>query len=693
VSLIKQKLKSLYYGFLGKDHEAVVVTFLSGDPERARAMFDEIRKLIPERRHYAVAPEGVSVENAIPFHSYRRLRKALRRMRIGLAPVLFDRDPRYTPMRRAAFLLAPTRILAYNDRLERHHLRLRTLIASLLFWQGVALDRIFLRPWWLFPFKRDRSVVPDTHESFEGRPLSSERPRVAILSPYFPYPLSHGGAVRIFNLLREVSREFDIFLFAFSQNEKREDLAPVLELCAKVILVPAPRYREPKWSSFVPPEVCEFRSPAMTRVLANARREYSIELLQVEYTQLAAYEGDVLVEHDVTFDLFAQVNQRERSLSSWWNLRRWQRFERRALRRYRAVVAMSDKDAKLLGVPRVSIIPNGVDLERFRPVAEYPGERLLFVGSFRHFPNILALRFFIEEVWPRVLDRFPNAKLDVVAGPDPLLYWRAHTGIQQLPAHPSIHIEGFVADVRPHYGTAKLVIVPTTVSAGTNLKVLEAMAMERAVVSTTSGCAGLGLEHGHTVWIGETAQEFASGVVALLGDSSLRVKIAAAGRAHVQRSYGWNRLGNLQIELWRRLLGLPSIRAASIADVAQLEHIQAETGEAAQWETERYLDYDCHVAVNGDRILGFVVSRQTGSREREILNLGVARNFRRQGIATKLLNHEFRMWPGAFFLEVRESNLGAQSLYRKLGFVEIGRRLNYYDRPPETAIVMRFQSC
>jgi ribosomal protein S18 acetylase RimI-like enzyme len=96
--------------------------------------------------------------------------------------------------------------------------------------------------------------------------------------------------------------------------------------------------------------------------------------------------------------------------------------------------------------------------------------------------------------------------------------------------------------------------------------------------------------------------------------------------------------------------------------------------------------------VNGERVLGFVVSRQTGSGEREILNLGVARECRRRGIATELLQNEFRIWRGAFFLEVRESNLAAQNLYKGLGFVEIGRRPQYYDRPPETAIVMRFQS-
>ncbi len=93
------------------------------------------------------------------------------------------------------------------------------------------------------------------------------RRRVAVISPYFPFPLAHGGAVRIFNLLREMSSEFDIFLFAFSDAENLEDLAPVLDLCARVILVEKPRYREPRWSTLLPPEVpripiaCDGRGP------------------------------------------------------------------------------------------------------------------------------------------------------------------------------------------------------------------------------------------------------------------------------------------------------------------------------------------------------------------------------------------------------------------------------------------------
>ncbi len=126
-------------------------------------------------------------------------------------------------------------------------------------------------------------------------------------------------------------------------------LRPVLEFCARVVLVEKPRYREPRWSTLLPPEVHEFRSPAMRRALADERRAFGFELLQVEYTQLAAYAGDVLVEHDVTFDLFAQILGRARTLAAWWDWFRWRRFETRALRRYRRVVVMSKKDAALLG--------------------------------------------------------------------------------------------------------------------------------------------------------------------------------------------------------------------------------------------------------------------------------------------------------------------------------------------------------
>lgn len=699
---MKQRLKRLLFGLLGKDPDAVVLSFLTGDLRHAAAMLAELMRLLPDRRHFAITFEeafeqpGVTVIRFKPgsaWDLFRRLRRLFRPYRVGMAAVLFTPETRFRALRLAAFLLAPTRILAYNARLERHHLRLRTGIASLLFLRGVPLDRIFLRPWWLCPFKRDRSVYPDTWRIIEGRAPEPDRKRVAVVSPYFPWPPAHGGAVRIYHLLREAAREFDVYLFAFSEGGT-EEYGPLPELLARIVLVGKPRYREPRWASLAPPEVCEYRSPAMRRALRELCAKWGIELIQLEYTHLAGYRGHVLVAHDVTSDLYRQIHERERSLSSWWNLWRWRRFELRAARRFPRAVVMSREDAARLPGARVAVIPNGVDLERFTPEPETPGRQVLFVGSFRHFPNAAAYRLLAEEIWPTVRRRLPGARLTVVGGPDPELYWREHTGQAALPVPEGVALLGFVRDVRPLYAESNLVVVPTPVSAGTNLKVLEAMAMERAVVSTSCGCAGLGLEHGVSVWIADEPAAFAEGVVRLLEDEDLRRRLAAAARRRAVACFDWRELGLRQRRLWRELLR-PGVRIREVrpADLADLERIEVASPEAAMWNPREYLRYPCRVAEVQGEIAGFVVWRITAPREAEILNLAVWPERRRQGVATRLLESVLAEPGYSWFLEVRESNLAARKLYEKMGFREVGRRPCYYQDTGEPAVVMRRDSC
>ncbi|HWQ55036.1 MAG TPA: glycosyltransferase [Bryobacteraceae bacterium] len=535
-------MKRLLFAALGKDPEAVVVSFRSGEESLSNRMVDEVRGLVPDRRHFVVEPRSGSA-----WHVYRELRREFRGYRIALAPVLFTDEP--NALRLAAFLLAPRKILAYNARLERHHLRLSTWIASLLFLRGVSVDRIYLRPRWLRWWRHEGTVAPAEARVVAGRAPSPERRPIAVLSPYFPYPLSHGGAVRIWNLLREAAREFDVHLFAFTDGDA--DCGPVAAFCTSVTLVQKARYREPRWSTLLPPEVHEFRSPGMQAALDGFRRRYPGAPVQVEYTHLAPYGGDVLVEHDVTFDLFGQVWRTRRNLTAWWDFLRWWRFERRAIRGFRQVVVMSEKDRTLLG--RGEVIGNGVDLDRYQPQPECPGQRLLFIGSFRHFPNVEAYRFFVEQAWPMLREKFPEMTLTVVAGPDHLNCWQAFAGTLAPIPDPHIRMLGFVSDVRPLYLEANLVIVPTTVSAGTNVKVLEAMAMGRAVVSTPSGCAGLGLEHGRSVWVAETAREFAEGVARLVEDPAARESMAREARLAAERNFDWKALGEKQRRILREL--------------------------------------------------------------------------------------------------------------------------------------------
>jgi ribosomal protein S18 acetylase RimI-like enzyme len=688
---VRAALKQFIFRLLGKDPEAIVVSFATGDPELAERMFAEIQSLVPDRRHFLIKPEDFSARSTLGI--YRQLRRRFRAYRIGQAPLLLDRDSRYSALRRAVFLYAPTKILAYNTRFQRHQLSFGTAAASFLFVKGVPLDRIFLRPGWLVPWTKDRSIYPSKVEQIDGRTLSPRRRRIGVVSPYFPFPLAHGGAVRIFNLLREMSEEFDIFLFAFRDNETAKDLTPVLELCARVILADKPRYREPRWSTLAPPEVHEFRSPAMIEALARIRAEYKIEAVQVEYTMLAPYAGEVLVEHDVTFELYRQIRDRSPGISQRWDYFRWQRFEKKWIGRYCKVVVMSEQDRTLLAQPNVAVVPNGVDLARFTPEIERPGERLLFIGSFRHFPNIVAYRFFVEHIWPILRKYSSEIRFTVVAGPDPLLYWREHTGLSSIPPDDRIRLLEFVSDVRPLYVEANLAIVPTLVSAGTNLKVLEAMAMDRAVVSTSSGCAGLGLQHAINVWIADRPEDFCAAIQNLLQDHGLRRRIAEAGRGHVERNYGWRQIGVRQRALLRELMpSRVSIRPAQESDLREIAEIQYTAPESSQWQAHDYLAFDCKVASLDNRIAGFLVSRSVGDKEREILNIAIHPDFRRLHIATELLKAELSRWPGAHFLEVRESNAAARRLYEGLGFQAVGERPAYYDNPIETGIVMRILS-
>jgi len=296
-------------------------------------------------------------------------------------------------------------------------------------------------------------------------------------------------------------------------------------------------------------------------------------------------------------------------------------------------------------------------------------------------------------VWPILCESMPGVRVTIVAGPDPELYWREHTGLNEWPRDDRVEVHGFVGDVRPLYIEANVVIVPTLVSAGTNLKVLEALAMDRAVVSTSRGCAGLGLDHGTSVWIADSARDFADGIVKLVGDRELRRRIAAAGRHYAEANFDWREIGAKQRGLLREAAGVRiEVRRATSEDVDRILAIQATAREASQWAREDYLNYDCHVALCGGTVAGFMVSRRIVEGEREILNVAVHPEMRRSGIATTLIRAEMKRWPGVHFLEVRESNAAARRLYRQIGFEEAGLRPAYYDDPAESAIVMRIFS-
>lgn len=445
-------------------------------------------------------------------------------------------------MRRRALALAPTRMLAFDERGDHFHLQPSSPLASALFWNGWPVDRIHWRPW-----------HDDTEHFEEVRHLRGEidRPgklRVAILSPYVPWPLTHGGAVRIYSLLKEASTESNVHLFAFTEEgDEGASLEPLLAVCSSLTLVRKPRVRRWRWASWNPVETIEYETPAMRGAWAKA----SADLRQVEFTQLASYAGEVLVEHDVTMDLAQQEAARTGSLEAAWNHWRWKQFETRAWRRFSAIAVMSERDRKQVAHANVVVLPNGVDLQRFACGEEVLGEkpRLLFVGSFRHFPNALAYRFLAEEFWPEFRKLWPDAELEVVSGPHPDRYYP----FGAVPCPDGILLRGFVERVEACYRQANLVLIPTPVSAGTNIKALEAMAASRAIVSTPSGIHGIGLVPGESVSVASGARDFVAACDRLLQSSEARSRQATAARQLAERDFGWDSIAQKQLQLWKRL--------------------------------------------------------------------------------------------------------------------------------------------
>jgi glycosyltransferase involved in cell wall biosynthesis/GT2 family glycosyltransferase len=392
---------------------------------------------------------------------------------------------------------------------------------------------------------------------FPGRPPQS-RPRILIVSPYLPFPLSHGGAVRIYKLLQQTVSDFDVVLLSFT-----EQLEPppqeLLSLCAEVTLVRR-RGSHFKRSTPLPDAIEEFNSPAMHAAVQLSCRKWAPALVQLEFTWMAQYERDcapaktILVEHDVTFDLYRQLAETQGDWEVRRQFRRWLEYEPRVWRQVDCVVVMSEQDRqKVAPFARVEVIPNGVDLDRFRPSDQPPEPgRLLFIGSFAHLPNLLALDFFLREVWPRL----PQVKLHVIAGSD----WELHLQRQQpritLPLNlPGVEIEGFVHDVRPAYRRAAVVVAPLVASAGTNIKVLEALAMGKALVSTPAGVHGLELTPGRDFLLANDGVQFAEAVDKLLISPGARRQIELAARSTVERLYGWDIIAGRQKQLYESLIG------------------------------------------------------------------------------------------------------------------------------------------
>jgi glycosyltransferase involved in cell wall biosynthesis/GT2 family glycosyltransferase len=391
--------------------------------------------------------------------------------------------------------------------------------------------------------------------AFQGN-LRRGRPVVVVVSCYPPFPLAHGGAVRMYNLMARAAREYDQVLLYFVDAHSTPP-PELLDICAEVVQIRRhPTHIFPQL--MLPDVVQEFQSGACRAAIDLAIRRWKPFALQLEFTQLAQYArpdvASILVEHDITLDLYRQLRDTADGARRWEfdrQLRLWDAFERRAWREVTRVVVMSERDRATAGAHAI-LVPNGVDTERFQPSADPPQPgRLLFIGSFNHLPNILAAKQLAEQILPRVQSAW---SLHLIAGNrhDYFLDFyrdRADLRLQD----PRIEVEGFVSDVRPAYRGASVVVAPLVASAGTNIKILEAMAMGKPIVSTPAGVHGLDVTDGLDVLIRETPADFAKALDLLLGDVEFAAHLGRNARQTVLARYGWDRIAAIQDQLYRSL--------------------------------------------------------------------------------------------------------------------------------------------
>jgi glycosyltransferase involved in cell wall biosynthesis len=382
--------------------------------------------------------------------------------------------------------------------------------------------------------------------------------RLAFVSPVFLFPNNTGGRIRTTNILRGLKGgAFHVTLVGPASDAQRREWAGRLdEVCDRFVPWRAARSR-PRWTRALdlfgdlPFNVAADRTqPALQTVAATLGAEH-FDVVVFDFVHAAvlvppALEAPtVCFTHNVEAEIFARHAAQPQNplLRSMWSSQhaKMTRFEREALQRFTAVVAVSDRDAEHFrahyGIAAPQTIPTGVDLDFFEwrlpppPAADAPAT-VVFIGSMDWTANVDGVRHFIDEVWPRVRAAEPKARFVVVGRNPPASL------VSQARAAQGVELTGFVDDVRPYARTAQASVIPLRVGGGTRIKAFEAMALGCPVVSTSVGIEGLDVRHGEHYLRADDPAAQAAAVLSLLREAPLREALSRRARHCVEQRFG-----------------------------------------------------------------------------------------------------------------------------------------------------------
>ena len=405
-------------------------------------------------------------------------------------------------------------------------------------------------------------------------------PRLLFLGSTLPYPPDSGQAIRSFHVLRLLARAFDVTALCFYRRTPlsfgrpeggtiEQDLAQrlaALSQLADVAAFPIPQEHNIwrlVWDHLRSVSLNEvyttfaLDSRTFRKRLLHLLRIRRFDLVHMDSITLSGYLpllGDlpvVCVHNNVESVL---LQRRARAEQIPWKrayllhqAHLMEREERRWCGRCRLNVMVSEADRmelrRILPEANSAVVPNGVDIDAFRPgVGREDG--IVFVGGLNWFPNRDALQYFCDAMLPLVR----------AAGEPTTVRWLGGGASDEVRRHYGdrygVELTGYVPDVRPYVRDAACCVVPLRVGGGTRLKILDAWAMGKAIVSTSIGCEGLDAEDGRNILIRDDPQSFADAVRAVLRDTTLRYRLGSEGRRTVERHYSWERIGESMLPLY-----------------------------------------------------------------------------------------------------------------------------------------------
>jgi glycosyltransferase involved in cell wall biosynthesis len=394
------------------------------------------------------------------------------------------------------------------------------------------------------------------------------------LSHFIPYPPRGGAHQRSFNLLREAARRFETTLVAINHEGHPPDrlaayASDLGRFCKHVLVWELPfAWRGAGWWARLALNVfgqypfgCRARwSSELAARWKEVLDGHADSLVHFDSIDLAPYFPPAASFHKVLnhHNCESAMARRRAQLEPQVFKRKFleieatkiERLEKKFCPLFDVNLAVSDVDAKALGShdprARFCVVENGTDTHFFVPSEAAPEpDSIIFSGSLGWYPNQSAIRFFDENIWPLIKQRRPQARF-YVAGqtpPQSLVNWAQHDPRVTLVADPE--------DMRPWAARAAVFVCPIVDGGGTRLKILDALAMGKAVVSTSIGVEGLNVRNGEHLLVADAPQDFANQVLRLFDDPALRQTLAANGRAMVEECYSWDAVGRHLEEAYR----------------------------------------------------------------------------------------------------------------------------------------------